>query len=325
MKATEISEASKINLPEIAQSDHGVWYAVPVRDLESWYRKTWAAKARLDVDPAITYLVFVQNGQPVWGSPGGYPNMSLALHNGKLSSILSNSSFYNKSDQDNLTALVQATNAQSGERVWGNFIIYKGHVYDQDEFPVAMPKVGEISTGAVYEIPSDVTWALNKLKLKYQVSAHRVVMFKTTAKNFGDSWGAASIRDGKISDIQTQRPLDKVTQLKLGKEVAQALGLVQKVTVNTHIIPESKLHDTLRAISDHPGVDRPDLYWKVLKQQKMPAYQTNADVASELVKLGLVHEDTSTSQRYYTLTPIGKLVLARVNSGKSVAKASLIK
>jgi len=65
----------------------------------------------------------------------------------------------------------------------------------------------------------------------------------------------------------------------------------------------------------------------------MPKYMGADDSVIELVKLGLVsetHKDPSVyylsgAERTYSITPVGKLVLARVNSGKSVAKASLIK
>ena len=323
MRATEITEAGKINLPEIAQSAHGVWYEADVGQVNSWYKKTTGFKARLDVDPSIRHFVFVKHGDPLWGPY----NIHIGLQHGKLDSLQGNYSFDSQADGENLTALVKATNAQSGQRVWGKFVIYKGNVYHQDEFPVAMPKVGEISTGAVYEIPPDLLWALNKLRLKYQVSAHRVVMFKNTQKNFGDSWSSASIRDGKISDIQSQRKLDKITQVKLAKELASALGLAQKVTVNTHIIPESKLHDTLRAISDNPGKYRWDLYMGILRLRSVPARGSKDDATTELVNLGLVHDDESEQSVHkgLTITPIGKLVLARVNAGKSVSKSSLIK
>lgn len=323
MRATEISEAGKINLPEIAQSAHGVWYEIDPSTATKWHKTHYADYVTRDTPPAARYFMFVKNG----GTLTSLHNRLVLLHNGQMENMQGSFSFVGKSDRDNLTALVKATNAQTGERVWGDFIVYKGNVYDADEFPATMPVVGQISTGSVYEIPLDLVWALNKIHLKYQVSAHRVVMFKTTQKNFGDAWGAASIKDGKISDIKSQRPLDKVTQVKLGKELSQALGLAQKVTVLTHIIPESKLHDTLRAISDNPGKYRWDLYMGILKLRSVPARGSKDDATTELVNLGLVKDDESDQSVHkgLTITPIGKLVLARVNSGKSVAKASLIK
>ena len=134
-------------------------------------------------------------------------------------------------------------------------------------------------------------------------------------------------------DIQSPRKLDAITQVKFGKEISQALGLQQKVSVKTHIIPESKLHDVLRAVNGNPEIDRPTLYWQVLKLAKMPAYKSADDPLLELVKLGLVKEThkapgtyyVSGAERTYSITPVGKLVLARVKSGKPVDKTSLIK
>jgi hypothetical protein len=320
MRATEfLTEAVKPTqtdkLITLVSTPTGTWYETDVETLANHFRQINGSDNNVDRSPGVRYFVF---------APKGFKTLSLASRVMMLKDQdLSGGTYVaSKQDAEDLQALADVTQAQHGTRVYGDFILYKGKVYIKYKFLSSLPVVAQIQTGSVHEVPSDALWTLNRLHLKYQTSAQRVVVFPNTTTGVSEPWSSASIRDGKISDIQSQRKLDKITQVQLGKEVAQTLGLTQKITVNTHIIPESKLHDTLRAINDHPGVNRAQLYWTVLKLKKLPPYLSKEDVAAELVKLGLVKED---ERELMSLSPIGKLVLARVNSGKSVAKASLIK
>jgi hypothetical protein len=327
MKAREISEVVT-NLPEVAKSPAGAWYETSAAKVKSWFKQMSGSTPNLDTDDSVRHFVFVPVNHKLWS----LDNKVLQFSKGELGSVGTTGGFYTGAEAAALQALVDAIRAKNGERIWGDYILYQGQVYPEHEFLATLPKVGEISTGVIHEVPADARWCLQKLQLKYLVNSDRVVVFKNTTQDVSLPWSAVSIKYGKMSDIQSQRKLDKVTQVKLGKEVSQALDLKQNVTVNTHIIPESKLHKTLRAIHDHPGVTRFDLYWRVLNLKKLPPYQSAQDVASELVKLGLVTLAesatpfyTQDTDKHYTITTIGKLVLARVNAGKPVAKTSVIK
>ena len=321
MRATEID-----NLIQLATTDAGTWYETQVDDVSQHFKKINGSDKTVDKTPGIRYFVFAPKGLKPW-------SLASRIMTLKDQDLSGGPYLITKQDAADLQALADATQAQNGPGVYGDFLLYKGKVYPKKEFLSSLPVVAQIHTGAVHEVPSDALWTLNRMNLKYQTIAQRVVVFPNTTRQISDPWSSVSIRDGKISDIQSTRKLDKITQVKLGKEVAQALGLVQKVTVKTHLIPESKLHDVLRAVNDNPEIDRPKLYWRVLKLSKMPKYMGADDSVIELVKLGLVsetHKDPSVyylsgAERTYSITPVGKLVLARVNSGKSVAKASLIK
>lgn len=321
MRAIEISESHPNKLVTLVTTHAGTWYETDVETVAKHFRHINGSDKNVDKTPGIRYFVFAPKSHKTLSLASQFMmlkdhELSGAHHMGFSHYLVT------KQDAEDLQALVDVTQAQYGTRVYGDFILYKGKVYPKDEFLQTLPVVAQISTGAVHEVPSDALWTLSRLHLKYQTSAQRVVVFKYTQNNFGEPWCVASIKDGKLSDIQSQRKLDKITQVQLGKEVAQALGLTQKVTVNTHIIPESKLHDTLRAINDHPGVNRAQLYWTVLKLKKLPPYLSKEDVAAELVKLGLVKED---ERELMHVSAMGKLVLARVNAGHPVSKTSLIR
>jgi hypothetical protein len=327
MRAREIQEATT-QFPIIAQTANCTWYETDAGKIKNWYKQMYGRSPRLHDAPDTRYFVMAPTGQ----APLGFISSAVMQQGSDLSSVETTGTFVTKNDGVALQALADATQVKNGEHIWGDFVLYDGKVYLKDGFLSAMPQVAEISTGPVYEIPPDALWTLGKIYLKYKVSAQKVVVFRNTTADVSSPWSSASIRAGVVSDIQSQRKLDKVTEVKLGKEVSQALGLTQKVTVNTHIIPESKLHNTLRAIHDNPGVTRWDLYWRVLNLKKLPTYQSAEDSASELVKLGLATLTqsatpfyTQDSDKHYTITTIGKLVLARVNAGKPVAKTSLIK
>jgi hypothetical protein len=317
MKAWEISEAT-VKLPEIAKSAAGVWYETSATKVKSWYKHMRGAHPKLDADVSVRYFVFVPVNQKLWG----LDNRVLQFSNGDLGSVGTTGEFYTHMEADALQALVDVIHAKHGERVWGDFILYQGKVYHEHAFLATLPHVGEISTGAVHEVPPDALWCLRRLRLKYQLNADKVLVFRKTSSDVSEPWLAVSIRDGKMSEIQSQHTLDKITQVQLSKELAAALGMEQKVTVSTHIMPNSKLHRTLMAIQENPGIGRAHLYWTALKLKQLPAYLSKEDVAAELVKLGLVQEE---GIGLMSLTPIGKLVLARVNAGKPVSKASLIK
>jgi hypothetical protein len=326
MRATEITESQMDNLIQLATTAEGTWYETQVDDTAKHFKKINGSDKNVDNTPGIRYFVFVPKGSKTWSLASRI--MMLKHHD-----LSGGPYLVTKQDGEDLQALADATQAQNGAHVYGDFLLYKGKVYPKKEFLSSLPVVAQIHTGAVHEVPSDALWTLNRMNLKYQTIAQRVVVFPNTTQQISDPWSSVSIRDGKISDIQSTRKLDKITQVKLGKEVAQALGLAQKVTVKTHLIPESKLHDVLRAVNDNPEIDRPKLYWQVLKLVKMPAYRSADDPLFELVKLGLVNEThksltgyyVSGAERTYSITPVGKLVLARLKSGKPVDKSSLIK
>lgn len=322
MKAREISEAVA-NLRPVAQSPAGTWYETSAAKVKAWFKQMHGAIPRMEKDPGVRVFVFVPEGSKLWS----YNNRAVQLHHTDLISVESTGTFYTHKDAQALQSLADATPAKNGDDIWGDFILYQGKVHPEHEFLQTLPVVTQISTGAVHEVPSDAFWTLGKVYLKHQISADRVLVFRSTSSDVSLPWCAVSIRDGKMSDIQSQGKLDKVTQVKLSKELASALGMEQKVTVATHIIPESKTHLMLKAIQENPGVERWKLYWDVLKLKKLPKYRSEQDVASELVSLKLVQEVHDPAQPYPELhiTSIGKLVLARVNAGKSVAKASLIK
>ncbi len=328
MRAREIQEAAS-KPASIVQVDAGTWYETSAAQVTKWYRNWFLVEPDLDSDPSIRYFVFVPQAQKLWS----LDNKVVWLKDSHLSSLASAGKFYTKQEGAALQALADVTQAKQGERVWGDFVLYDGKVYDKHELPQSLPVVAQLSTGEVHEVPASARWTLGRIYLKYKVSADRVVMFRNTLQDVSAPWSTASIKAGKIMEIQSQRKLDPVTQVKLHKELTQALALQQKVSVKTHIVPESKLHDVLRAVMDNPEVDRPKLYWRVLQLVKMPAYRSADDPLLELVKMGLVketHKDPSTyymsgAERTYSITPVGKLVLARLKSGKPVDKSSLIK
>ena len=319
MRAYDIIESTPSQSPEVARTTDGVWYEVDVNKAKKYYKTVYGRTDALEVDPGERYFVFVRNSN----KSKGLAEQIVKLKDGELS----DGDFYSKQHGDNLRALVDATHAQRGERVWGDFILYNGQVYHKNNFIQHMPAVAQISTGAVYEIPKDALWALNRLNIRYQLSADRVLVFKNTNDDTSETWSSVSIKSGKMSDIQSQQPLDTRTQVKLNKELTQELGLQQKATVTSHIIPNSKLHKMLQAINDNPGVKRYQLYWDVLKLKQLPPYRFKSDLCWDLVVMGLVEERYDPSEKYDSLyiTPIGKLVLARVSAGNSVSKSSLIK
>ena len=321
MRATEISEAAT-QLPIIAQTDSFVWYEADAATVASWYKRYTGGSARLSDAPDARYFVMAPTGQ----TPLGLNSRAVMQQADDLISV-ETTAFVTHNDGMALQALSDAIKVKHGERIWGDFILYDGKVYMKSDVLRVMPKVADISTGPVYDIPAHALWTLQKIYLPYKVSADRVVVFRNTTADVSQPWSSASIRAGIVSDIQSQSKLDKVTQVKLGKELSQALNLSQKVTVNTHIIPESKLHDTLRAINDHPDKNYYHLYTYVLNLKKVPKRKSKEDSVSELVQLGLTTEYKPSEMEgsRFKLTPVGRIVLARVNSGKSVAKASLIK
>lgn len=330
MKAIEIHEAAKINLPVVAKAASGTWYEITLNKAKIWFKKVYGYSLDVNTDASGRFFIFVNDGDPVW-------NDSTKLIKLKDHELISpedyHSAFNSQQEKQELKAIVAATQAQSGEHVNGNYVLYKGKVYDKEEFPSKMNVVGQISTGAIYEIPPDAWWVLDKLGLKSQVSANRMVVFRNTADKVSQPWGVASITSGQLMNMQSQRKLDTITQVKFSKEISQALGLQQKVSVKTHIVPESKLHDVLRAVNDNPGIDRPTLYWRTLKLSKMPKYMGADDSVIELVKLGLVSETPKATGAYYvsgaettfSITNAGKFVMAGLKAGKSIAKSSLIK
>jgi hypothetical protein len=323
MRGHEIVEAVSARLPEVAQSPTGTWYETTAAKVKSWYKQMHGGAPKLDADASVRYFVFVPSNEKLWS----LSNKVLQFSHGDLGSVGTTGGFYTRMEADALQALVGVIQAKNGERIWGDFILYQGKVHLEHEFLATLPKVGEISTGAIHEVPADARWTLGRLYLKYQTSANRVLVFRNTIQDVSEPWSSVSIKDGVLSDMQSQRKLDKVAQVKLSKELAQVLGLAQKVTVNTHIIPESKLHDMLKAISDNPGVERWKLYWNVLKLKKLPKYRSPQDLASELVSMKLVQEVDDPVHPYPVMhiTPMGKLVLARVNGGHNVSKVSLLK
>ena len=325
MRATEfLTEAVKPTqtdkLITLVSTPTGTWYETDVETLATHFRQINGSDNNVDRSPGVRYFVF---------APKGFKTLSLASRVMMLKDQdLSGGTYVaSKQDAEDLQALADVTQAQHGTRVYGDFILYKGKVYIKYKFLSSLPVVAQIQTGSVHEVPSDALWTLNRLHLKHQTSAQRVVVFPNTTTGVSEPWSSASIRDGKISDIQSQHSLDKITKVKLGKELSQALNLSQKVTVNTHIIPESKLHDTLRAINDHPDKNYYHLYTYVLNLKKVPTRKSKEDSVSELVQLGLTTEykPSELEGSCFKLTPVGRIVLARVNSGKSVDKSSLIK
>ena len=327
MRAREIQEAASKPV-SIVQVDAGTWYETSAAQVTKWYSNWFLVEPELDSDPSIRYFVFVPQAHKLWS----LDNKVVWLKDSHLSSLASAGKFYTKQEGAALQALADVTQAKQGERVWGDFVLYDGKVYDKHELPQSLPVVAQISTGEVHEVPTSARWTLGRIYLKYKVSADRVVMFRNTLQDVSAPWSTASIKAGKIMEIQSQRKLDPVTQVKLHKELTQALALQQKVSVKTHIVPESKLHRALKAINENPGVTRLSLYWSLLNLSKLPTHRSREDVATELVKLGLAtesrHRDklyTSDTDLHYTLTPVGKLVLARLKSGKPVDKSSLIK
>lgn len=326
MKLSELQEAAKSSLPIISDTDTGTWYETDHVKVNAWHKKMHGSDLQQAPDADMRYFVFVKKGDTL----GSLDNKVVFLRNGEMSS--GNSSFHYEQDAQALRDIVNATQAQSGARVWGSYIIYKGKVYFDSKFPNVLPEIAQISTGAVHEVPEDAWWTLNKLHLRYQTGADRVLVFKNTTHNPMQPWSVVTIKDGELGVINSQRKLDAITIMKLSQELAQALGLVQKVTVASHVIPKSKLHRALKAIDENPGVTRLSLYWSLLNLSKLPTHRSREDVATELVKLGLAtesrHRDklyTSDTDLHYTLTPVGKLVLARVNSGKNVAKSTFFK
>lgn len=322
MRATEITEAV-VALPEVAKSASGIWYETNASKVKTWYKSQYGGSARLTDAPGVRYFVFVPTGH----SLGSSTNRVVEQHGDDLNSVETTGTFYGKQDGAALQALVDVIQVKNGERIWGDFILYQGKVYLEHEFLESLPKVAEISTGEVHEVPPDARWTLARVHLKYQTSADRVVVFRNTTSDVSEPWSAASIKGGEMSDIQSQRKIPTETQVKLSKELAAVLGMEQKVTVTTHIIPNSKLHHMLTAISDNPGVERWKLYWDVLQLKKLPKYRSPQDLASELVSMKLVQEVDDPARQYPGLhvTPIGKLVLSRVNAGHNVSKVTLLK
>ena len=316
MRAYEIQE-SITKLPVIAQGPSGTWYKTDAAGARKWYKQMYGGNQKIADDPNITYILYVPNGTKVWGLNNGI----VALKGKDLESVFGDE-FYNQEEQGDLQALADATGAENGDSLYGNFILYKGKVYNNQDVLLDMPKVGGISTGSVYEVPKDARWILNRLNLRYQTSADRVVVFKNGSLMY--PWSTVSIRDGQVGDVQSRDKLGKAVITKLAQEVSSVLGLEQKLTVTSYLIPKTKLHKTLQAISNNPGVDRPNLYWKVLKLQKLPSWKGPNDVATELVNLGLVDVDQKGYQLYYTITTPGSLVLAALDSGTPIKKTDLM-
>lgn len=324
MKAHDLlmETTSPSKLP-IAHSSHGTWYEVTAGQVKSWYKTHVGPPPNLDKSPNTRYFMHVGNSSKM-----SYSDTRLVWLRGlQLGSVINSSEFHTTQDGQALQALAHVTGAQQGERVWGDFILYDGQVYLRDAFIHTLPVVAQISTGAVHEVPTNARWTLARIYLKYLVSADRVVVFRNTSDDVSQPWSSASIKSGELVNTQSQRKLDAATQVKLSKELTQALGLQQKVSVSTHIVPNSKLQRVLQAIQDNPGVTRWPLYLSVLKLRQVPAQSSADDAVHELMQMTLISNVNPVLDHAakYVITPVGKLVLARLNAGHAVAKASLIK
>lgn len=320
MRANEILKEDDIPKP-IATGATGVWYEITAHQMQRWHKKMRRGEPLLINDPGVRYFMHVKKGDRIYNDY----NMAVSLKNNNLASVDTYTSFYSGNMQD-LQALADVTGAQSGPHIWGAIILYKGKTYYKTEVLSTLPQVGLFKTYPIYEVPKDAWWILRKLSLEYLVSSDQVVVFNPHAPGATSTWVCASIKNGKITSVKSRIKLTNQLVVEISKELASALGLEQSVSVANYILPKTKLHKTLQAINDHPGVDRGQLYWKVLKLKKLPAQGSNEDAATELAGLGLVdaHQPQDRGVWTYTISTPGSMVLAALNNSTPIKKADLL-
>lgn len=322
MRARELREATNTKLPVISQSELGTWFESDFNHLSVWREKMYGS-GLYGGNKTDRYFVFVRQGDKL----GSMTNVVLELDGEDLSAITPDSHTWSPSIAQAVQQLVDTVNAKYSPGVYGNHVVYRGKVYEKKEFVKHLPVIGAISTGKVYEVPTDAGWIMSRLSIYFQESADRMVLL--TVSKFGDNpLGTVSVKNGQMSDIKTLSKINNIPKLQLTRELNALLGTQSKVSVTAHLIPKGKLHKTLLGVQQNPDVERSDLYWRVLNLSKLPGYASPEDATFELMHLGLISDELKGDFHkltHYTITPIGKLVLARLNAGKTVDKHSLVK
>lgn len=325
MKAHEIQQEASAPPRLVAAGPHGNWYATTGSEVEAWYKKNYGAPSQsFEKDPQSEWFMFVLNKGRSWS----LDDVPVQMTHDKRLIVGGNHGFYDQNDVADVQALLDATGAQSGRRLWGNVVVYNGQAYYKMDVFKSFAQVGKVGDSVVYEVPRDAWWVLNKLNLKYQVSSDRVVVFNPDHE-LPSAWVCVSIKNNQVTSVQSARNLSKDYKLKLSLAVSKALGLGQAETTEHYLIPNTKMHRVLKAIADNPGVKRWPLYLNILKLKKVPTYKGNEDVASRMVDLGLAikqdHGEHGEPTVAYTLNARGKMVLAALEAGKRVPMSSMVK
>ena len=327
MKAHEIQQEASAPPRLVAAGPHGNWYATTSSEVQAWYKKNYGAPSQsFEKDPPSKFVIFVPHND----SLGSLDNIPVQITSDNQLICGGNHGFYDWSTVADIQSLLDATGAQSGQRLWGNVLVHNGQAYFKTDVLKSFAQVGKVGDSVVYEVPRDAWWVLNKLNLKYQVSSNRVVVFNASPQKYNDEWISVSIKNNQVTSVQSRRNLSKDAKLKLSLAVSKALGLGQAETTQHYLIPNTKMHRVLKAIADNPGVKRWPLYLNVLKLKKVPAYKSDEDVASRLVDLGLAtipdeKDEYGEPVLAYHLNARGKMVLAALDAGKRVPMSSMVK
>lgn len=320
MKIQELTESEQPPFKVIAQGDYGVWYELDASQIVQWITSVF--NNRPFIHTTDRYFVLVPKNKEIKDRQ----NEVLTLDGDDLRAVTANTIFNTPASGQALTGLVGVVPAQTSKQVPGNYLVYDGNTYRKIEFPNLLPVIGEISTGTVHEVPEQAVWVMNRLHVKFLHKADRRIVFKVNS-NWQMPWGGVSVKSGVLSDIISYYEPDTLDKSKLSKELSELLGVEKKVSAVTHLLPSGRLHKVLEVIQRHPEVMRRSLYLNLLKLSKIPSHRAPDDSTHELVQLGLITQNSEwgTDMAKYTITPVGKLVLLRLNAGKSVPKHTLIK
>lgn len=300
----------------ILKTSQGVWYGITLSQVKKWYKLWYGYDFNDDrADATAEYYMFVEKNQPPWD----YETRLVSLKDQKIRSV--NNGQFGIGSGKSLQEFVKLFDVQSGEKLWGTMIVYKGEAYWTWDVIKVMPQVAMVSGESVHEVPKDDWWILHKLKYKYQVSSDQVLVFfyKPLGSNV-----CVSIKKGKITSVTSITKITKDQVTKISSELSTQLNLTKADTGAHYLMPKSKAHRILQIIKDQPGISRLGIYHDQLNLKQAPPFQSEADLVFkfylwDLVSLG------SFPMYNVTITVKGQMALAALNAGKKVPLSGLVK
>lgn len=185
-----------------------------------------------------------------------------------------------------------------------------------------------LSNGSqVYKIPKNLLWTIG------------ILFHRESNEEWDTRWdihsgiaGTYTIVSKGDHVVRAYYPENKAhTAIKEIKELAQREGLTLGVDLPDvpatvvgkprMVKPASNMHKMLTYIAGHPGANRSDWYVKHLGNQAQGMVGWTDDKAHDGVAaaMGWIKNEGTGGSYSLSITPIGKLILARLNGGHTVA------
>jgi hypothetical protein len=185
-----------------------------------------------------------------------------------------------------------------------------------------LPPLGDME---VWKIPRNLQWAVGK-DFEYDYEKE----FNWDTRYLVVTPVAGAIQIYTLQDRIVRLLYDSSRPATAGPTV-QALAARERLTINVTLPeptvgkkrnsqPNSNMHLMLRYVSENPGSTRSDWYVKHLglSAQGMPGWTSDKSPDGVAASMGWIENKGTAGKYSLHITPTGKLVLARLNAGKSM-------